>query len=70
MHQKLPALFSSFGIGCLFVATGIYGLAFMYFNPKKKLSDVFTNKQYRWMFIGLIVLGALLAISDVIFPDK
>jgi len=70
MHPKSPSLFSGFGTGCLFVILGIYGLAYMYFRPEKKMSDMITNKQYRWFLIFLVVGGALLAISDIVFPDK
>jgi hypothetical protein len=69
MQPKLPALLSGFGIGGLLVATGIYGLAYMHFSHQKKLSDMVTNKQYRWVFIGMVAGGAILAISDVFF-DK
>jgi len=70
MHPKLPAFFSDFWMGCMFFATGIYGFAYMYFSPRKKLSDVLTNKQYRWIFAGFIVFGVVLAISNFVFPNE
>ena len=51
-------------------ATALYALLFSLFRPEKKMSNAFTNKQYRWLLVGLIVVGLLLAVSEIIFPQQ
>jgi len=65
--MQLPVWLHLWVAGCALAAGGIYGLAYMYFNPGRKLSDVMTNKQYRWALSSLAVGGALLAIADLFF---
>jgi hypothetical protein len=45
-------------MGGLFLVMGIYGFAFLYFTSNRPLSTVMTNKQYRFLFAGLMVVGA------------
>jgi formate-dependent nitrite reductase membrane component NrfD len=56
-------------VGGLLAATALNALLFSLLRPEKRISFVFTSKQYRWMLVGLIIGGILLAVSDIVFPD-
>jgi hypothetical protein len=70
MPHNLPIWLRGVGVGCLMAATSICGLAYMYFHPEKRMSDMFTNNQYKRILVGLAVFGTLLAIADLVLPDK
>ncbi|HEY4416761.1 MAG TPA: hypothetical protein VGO57_13810 [Verrucomicrobiae bacterium] len=70
MFRDLPVWFGDVAAGCLLAVTGIYGLAYMYFRRRKRMSDVLTNKQYRFVLIGVMIGGILLAISGALFHGQ
>jgi len=65
-----PVFFSGddIAMGGLFLATGIYGFAYLFFTSNRPLSKEFTNKQYRFLFAGLMIGGAALIIAHFL-PD-
>jgi formate-dependent nitrite reductase membrane component NrfD len=56
-------------VGGLMAATALYALLFSLFRPEKKMSNAFTNKKFRWLLIGMIVIGTLIAVSDIVSPQ-
>lgn len=44
-------------MGGLLLATGIYGFAYLYFTSNRSLSKEITNKQYRFIFTGTMIVG-------------
>jgi len=70
MPHELPIWFRGVGVGFLMAASSIWGLAYMYFHPEKKMSDMLTNKQYKWILVGILAGGIFLAVADFAFPDK
>ena len=55
-------------MGGLFIVTGIYGFAVLYFTSNKPVSTVLTNKQYRWIFGSLMAIGLFLVALHFV-PD-
>jgi hypothetical protein len=44
-------------MGGLFLVTGVYGFAYLYFTANRQLSKEMTNKQYRFLFAGMVIMG-------------
>ncbi|MDB6110391.1 MAG: hypothetical protein JWR69_2141 [Pedosphaera sp.] len=55
-------------VGGLLMAAGIYAWSYIHFHPGK-LSPKMTFKQFRWLCIGMIVCGAFVGFSRLIFGE-
>jgi hypothetical protein len=55
-------------VGGLLIAAGIYAFAYHYFHPDK-ISPKISSKQFRWLCVIMIIGGAFVAFSRVIFRD-
>jgi hypothetical protein len=55
-------------VGGLLMASGIYAWSYIHFHPDK-LSPKMTVKQFRWLCVAMIVGGAFVAFSRLIFGE-